>query len=113
LREQSQHVEIVALQPDGAEHTFEGWKHMATTGRIPPIYDAEVPHRMVPVSNAEADEMLKLVARQEGLLLSPSTAGNLAGAIKVAEQLNEGVVVTTFADDFSKYSADYARIFEQ
>jgi len=111
LREHVKDVSIIALQPDSGEHTFEGWKHMATTGRIPPIFDVSVPDRMVPVSNAEADAMVVRVAREEGLLLSPSAAGNLAGAIKVAEQLESGVVVTTFADDFSKYSADYARIF--
>lgn len=111
LREQIGGVEIVALQPDTGDHSFEGWKHMATAGRIPPIYDASVPDRMVAVSNAEADAMVKRVAKEEGLLLSPSAAGNLAGAIKVAEGLESGVVVTTFADDFTKYSADYARIF--
>ncbi len=112
LKENVKGVEIVALQPDSGEHTFEGWKHMATTGRIPPIYDKDVPNRIITVSNIEADAMVKRVALEEGLLLSPSAAGNLAGAIKVAEQLDSGVVVTTFADDFTKYSADYARIFE-
>ena len=111
LKENVKGVEIVALQPDSGEHTFEGWKHMATTGRIPPIFDKNIPDRMVAVSNAEADAMVKRVAHEEGLLLSPSAAGNLSGAIKVAEQIESGVVVTTFADDFSKYSADYLRIF--
>ncbi|MFK8056741.1 MAG: PLP-dependent cysteine synthase family protein [Saprospiraceae bacterium] len=113
LREHVKGVSIVALQPSTSDHSFEGWKHMATAGRIPPIYDPLVPHRMAAVSNAEADAMVKRVAREEGLLLSPSAAGNLAGAIKVAEQLESGVVVTTFADDFTKYSADYARIFAE
>ena len=111
LREHSPGTEIVALQPDRGDHTFEGWKHLATTGRVPPIYDADVPDRFVAVSNAEADAMVRRLAHEEGLLVSPSAAGNLAGAIKVAEGLDEGVVVTTFADDFTKYSADYARIF--
>ena len=106
------HVRTVALQPDRGEHDFEGWKHLATTGRVPPIYDARVPApEMIAVSNAEADEMVRRLAAEEGLLVSPSAAGNLVGAIKVAEGLREGVVVTTFADDFTKYSADYARIF--
>ena len=111
LHEHAPQVEVVALQPASGDHTFEGWKHLATTGRIPPIYDASVPQRFVSVSNAEADAMVKQLAHKEGLLVSPSAAGNLVGAIKVAEQLEHGVVATTFADDFSKYSADYARIF--
>ena len=105
-------VRTIALQPDSDEHDFEGWKHLATTGRVPPIYDSSVPEpEMVTVSNAEADAMIRRLAREEGLMVSPSAAGNLVGAIKVAQTLDRGTVVTTFADDFSKYSADYARIF--
>jgi cysteine synthase B len=40
----------------------------------------------------------------EGLLLSPSSAANLAGAIRVAKQLHDGVVVTVFPDNADKYS---------
>ena len=105
-------VRVIALQPDSGEHDFEGWKHLATTGRVPPIYDASVPApEMVAVGNDEADDMVRRLAWEEGLLVSPSAAGNLVGAIKVAERLDAGVVCTTFADDFTKYSADYARIF--
>ena len=111
LHEHAPEVEVVALQPDHGEHTFEGWKHMATTGRIPPIYDPAVHSRMVSVSNEEADAMVRRLAREEGLMVSPSAAGNLVGAIKVASELDRGHVVTTFADDFSKYSADYDRLF--
>ncbi len=111
LREHLPGARMVALQPDRADHEFEGWKHLATTGRVPPIYDPGVPDEVVTVSNAEANEMVKRLAREEGLLVSPSGAGNLVGAIKVAERLERGVVVTTFADDFSKYSADYEQIF--
>ena len=111
LREHAPQVELVALQPDSGDHTFEGWKHMATTGRIPPIYNEDIPDRFETVSNAEADAMLKRIALEEGLMVSPSAAGNIFGAIKVAESLDEGVVVTTCSDDFSKYGADYARIF--
>ncbi len=112
FRAHAPHVQVIALQPDSAEHTFEGWKHLATTGRVPPIYDARVPEPdMISISNLEADEMVRRLAREEGLLVSPSAAGNLVGAIKVAETLESGVVVTTFADDSTKYSADYARIF--
>ncbi len=105
-------VKIIALQPDNGDHTFEGWKHLATTGRIPPIYDATVAQpEMMTVSNEEADEMVRRLAREEGLMVSPSAAGNLVGAIKVAESLRSGVVVTTFADDFTKYGGEYQRIF--
>lgn len=110
LRDHHPQARLVALQPTSGED-FEGWKHMATTGRVPPIYDADLPDEFVTVTPAEADAMLRRLASEEGLLVSPSAAGNLVGAIKVAEGLDRGCVVTTFADDYAKYSADYARIF--
>ena len=48
--------------------------------------------------------MIKTVYREEGLLLSPSSAANLVGAIRVAEQLEEGIVVTVLPDNADKYS---------
>lgn len=110
LRDHHPRATLVALQPQTGDD-FEGWKHMATTGRVPPIYDPELPAAFVEVAPGEADEMVRRLAREEGLLVSPSAAGNLVGAIRVASELETGCVVTTFADDFSKYSADYARIF--
>ena len=47
--------------------------------------------------------MIVRAAKEEGLLLSPSAAANLRG-LRVAESLDEGVVVTVLADDASKYS---------
>lgn len=42
-------------------------------------------------------------AKEEGLLISPSSAANLAGAVKVAENIEEGVIVTVLPDDNRKY----------
>ena len=45
------------------------------------------------------------------MLVSPSSAANLAGAIKVAEQIDRGVIVTLFTDDASKYGDVLQHIF--
>ena len=54
--------------------------------------------------------MVKKLARLEGLLVSPSAAANLLGAIEVAKDLEQGVVVTTFADNAEKYAEVLAQI---
>ena len=56
------------------------------------------------VTTEASYKMLKRAAREEGLLISPSAAANLAGAVKLAEELEEGVIVTVLADDATKYS---------
>jgi cysteine synthase B len=47
---------------------------------------------------------MKKALRTEGLRLSPSSAANLLGAIRVAESLESGTVLTVFPDNADKYS---------
>ncbi|RMG77791.1 MAG: cysteine synthase family protein [Bacteroidetes bacterium] len=103
-------IELVALQPDNPMHGLEGWKHLETA-IVPKIYDQSVADRFLTVETLEAFDLVKQVARKEGLLISPSAAANLAGAIKVAQSVDEGVIVTTFADSADKYSEVMAHIF--
>ena len=96
-------IRLIALQPETALHGLEGWKHLETA-RVPEIYDAGVPDEMRSVSTEDSYEMMRRAAREEGLILSPSAAANLAGAVKLAEELEDGVIVTVLADDATKYS---------
>lgn len=110
LREQVPEVQVIALQPDTAMHGLEGWKHL-DTARTPAIYDIHVADEIRNVNTEQAYELIKLAAEQEGLLLSPSSAANLAGALQLAEELEEGVVVTVFPDDGSKYGEVINHLF--
>jgi cysteine synthase B len=48
--------------------------------------------------------MIRRVKQDEGLLLSPSSAANLVGAIRVAGDLENGIIVTVLPDNGDKYS---------
>lgn len=102
-------IQCVALQPETALHGLEGWKHLETA-RVPEIFDAGLADATRPVSTDDAYAMMRRAAREEGLLLSPSAAANLAGAVALANELESGVVVTVFADDASKYHDVLSRI---
>lgn len=110
LKELNPAIKCIALEPDRPDHGLPGWKHLATA-KIPTIYDPTVADEVITVGLEESHRILRAVARHEGLLISPSSAANLAGAIRIAEQLEEGVVVTVFPDDGSKYSDELAAIF--
>ncbi len=103
-------VTIVALHPDSALHGLEGWKDLETA-RVPGIYDDQVAHQNLSVSTEDAYEMVCTLAKTQGLLLSPSSAANVAGALKVAQGLESGVVVTVLPDDASKYAEVMKNIF--
>lgn len=103
LKELNEDIQLVALQPETALHGLEGWKHLETA-KVPSIFAQNLPDEYRTVGTEGTYEVLKDAARYEGLLLSPSSAANLMGAIAVANELDEGVVVTVFPDDSAKYS---------
>ncbi|MDH3712165.1 MAG: pyridoxal-phosphate dependent enzyme, partial [Cyclobacteriaceae bacterium] len=103
LRELKPSIKVITLQPQYALHNLEGWKHMETAIQ-PGIYDPDLADDNLDIDGEKALGLIKQVAEQEGLLLSPSAAGNLLGAIKIADQLSEGVVVTVFPDSAENYS---------
>jgi cysteine synthase B len=103
LRELNPSIQLISLQPDFALHGLEGWKHLETA-IVPQIYDPSVADANYEVSTEEAHEIIKAAYKHEGLLLSPSSAANLAGTIRLAQQLDEGTLVTVLPDNADKYS---------
>jgi cysteine synthase B len=110
LRQLKPGVRLIALQPDSALHGLEGWKHMETAS-VPGIYDPSVADAFEEIDTAEAYEIILAARKHEGLLLSPSAAANLAGALRVAERLEEGTVVTVLPDNADKYSEVMKQLF--
>jgi cysteine synthase B len=108
LKELNADIRCISLQPDSAFHGLEGWKHMATA--IPPkIYDPNVADDDLPVHTENAYRMVKRLAREEGLLASPSAAAALVGCFQVAKSLPRGqraVIVTVFPDSGDKYLSE-------
>src|SRR5256885_10386599 len=105
LKELNPAIRCVSLQPDASFHGLEGWKHMPTAIR-PAIYDDTLADENLGVSTEEAYRLVKKLAREEGLLVSPSAAAALLGCFKVAAGIpknDHAVMVTVFADSASKY----------
>jgi cysteine synthase B len=104
-------IQAIELQPDVAMHAMEGWKHLETALNIPKIYNPKLADGRIVVSTEEAYQVMRDAARFEGLLLSPSAAGNLAGALKLANSLSSGVVVTILPDNADKSTEIFDEIF--
>src|SRR5438105_6113033 len=105
LKELNREIRCASLQPDASFHGLEGWKHMETAIR-PAIYDDRLADENLPVSTEEAYRLVKRLAREGGLLVSPSSAAALLGCFAVAGRIpkqQHAVMVTVFADSASKY----------
>jgi S-sulfo-L-cysteine synthase (O-acetyl-L-serine-dependent) len=102
LRELNPTVELISMQPDSPFHGLEGLKHMQTA-IVPGIYQPSLADHQIEVSTEDSYAMVKRLAREEGWLVGISAGANLVAATKVADRIEEGVIVTILCDDGSKY----------
>jgi cysteine synthase B len=102
LREHNADIKLVSVQPDSPMHGLEGWKHMATSIK-PAFYDESMADQTREVRTEDAQRMLKRLAVEEGLLVSPSAGAAVQAALDVAGDLKDGLVVTVMADNAMKY----------
>ncbi len=102
LRQYHPHVQIIAVQPDAPFHGLEGLKHIPSAIR-PGIYDDSLPDRVIEVATEEAYAMTVQLARREGLFVGVSSGAAAVAALRVAEELDQGVIVTVFPDAGFKY----------
>lgn len=102
LKEQNPQVQAFAVEPDNPMHGLEGMKHMATA-MVPKIYDESRLDGKCPVETEEAYQMVARLAREEGLLVGASGGAAVAAAVRLAERLDEGVIVTVFPDSGARY----------
>jgi len=105
LRDYNAGIQLVAFQPDAPFHGLEGLKHMATAIR-PAIYDDTLADENLEVTTEAAHDMTRRLAREEGLFVGISAGAAAAAALRVAERLTTGVVVTLFPDAGYKYVSE-------
>jgi cysteine synthase B len=105
LREVNPAVKIIGVQPDQPFHGLEGLKHMPTAIK-PGIYDPAFPNQIVSVQTEAAHDMVRRLAREEGLFVGISSGAVALAALQIASTLTEGLVITLFPDSGHKYLSD-------
>lgn len=97
-------VKIIATEPEGAAllsgkpftpHKIQGW----TPDFVPAVLNRDVPDRIQPVSDAEAIEAARSLARSEGIFCGISSGGTFAAARKIANEAPEGSVILAMLPD--------------
>ncbi|MGF1575413.1 MAG: PLP-dependent cysteine synthase family protein [Cyanophyceae cyanobacterium] len=105
MREYNPAIKIVAMQPDSPFHGLEGLKHMATALK-PDIYDPTLPDIQAEIATEDAQQMVKALARQEGMMVGISAGANVVAAVKIAREIESGVIVTVLCDGADKYLSE-------
>lgn len=101
LKEQNPAIQIVGLQPaDGASIAgIRRWPEEY----LPSIFDAARVDVTLDIGQIEAEEHMRRLAREEGILAGVSSGGSLAGALRIAEQVENAVIVFIVCDRGDRY----------
>lgn len=101
LKEQNPDIQIVGTQPtDGSR--IPGIRRWSPEF-LPKIFEPERVDRVIDVSQQQATDMTRRMASEEGILAGMSSGGALHAAIKIAEEVEEGVIVCITCDRGDRY----------
>ena len=101
LKEQNPAVEIIGLQPqDGsAIPGIRRWPQ----AYLPSIFDASRVDRVLDISQAEAEDMMRRLAREEGIFCGVSSGGAVAAMLKLARETENAMMVAIICDRGDRY----------
>jgi cysteine synthase len=104
LRKHNPKVKIIAVEPAESNvlsggrpgaHDIEG----IGIGYRPPLWDESMVDEVLAVSTADAKEMARRLAREEGIFAGTSSGGNVLAALRVAEKLGPRARIATLMID--------------
>ncbi|WP_096361893.1 cysteine synthase CysM [Sulfuricaulis limicola] len=101
LKEKSSKIQIVGVQPSEGSQIpgIRAWPREY----LPKIYDARRVDRVMEVTQAEAEEMTRRLAREEGIFCGISSGGATLAALRLSQEVKNAVIVTIICDRGDRY----------
>jgi cysteine synthase B len=101
LKQQNPEIQIVGLQPtDGSQ--IPGIRRWPAA-YLPDIYQAERVDRVMDISQAESEEMMRRLAREEGVFAGVSSGGAIAAALRLSVEVEKATIVAIICDRGDRY----------
>ncbi|HEY5896324.1 MAG TPA: cysteine synthase CysM [Burkholderiales bacterium] len=101
FKEKNPKIQIIGCQPEEGSQIpgIRKWPE----AYLPKIYDAKRVDRIESVSQAEAEEMTRRLAREEGIFAGISSGGAMHVALRISAELKNAVIVTIVCDRGDRY----------
>jgi cysteinyl-tRNA synthetase len=101
LKEYNPEIKIVGVEPY-LGHNIQGMKNMKESYR-PEIFNKNFLDRIIHIEDEEAFQMTRRLAKEEGIFVGMSSGAAMAATLKVAQEIQEGVLVVIFPDGGERY----------
>jgi cysteine synthase B len=101
LKEQNPNIQVIGVQPEEGSQIpgIRKWPEEY----LPKIYDPKRVDRLIYVSQAEAEEITRRLAREEGIFAGISSGGALAAALRLSAEVENAVIVSIVCDRGDRY----------
>ncbi|AXI62882.1 cysteine synthase B [Pseudomonas kribbensis] len=101
LKEQSDSVQIIGLQPmeGSAIPGIRRWPQEY----LPKIYQADRVDRIVDMAQSEAEDVTRRLAREEGIFCGVSSGGAVAAMLRLSKEVENAVIVAIICDRGDRY----------
>ena len=101
LKEQNKSIQIVGCQPTEGSRIpgIRKWPE----AYVPKIFDKSRIDRIIELSDDDAQEMTKRLAKEEGIFCGMSSGGAVHAAVELAKELKEGIIVCIICDRGDRY----------
>lgn len=101
LKTQNPDIQIIGLQPeDGA--SIPGIRRWPQA-YMPGIFDAAKVDQIMDISQADAENAMRRLAREEGIFCGVSAGGSVAAALNLSQQLENATIVAVICDRGDRY----------
>ncbi|MCK9236620.1 MAG: cysteine synthase CysM [Thiopseudomonas sp.] len=101
LKEQNSAIQIIGLQPD-ADASIPGIRRWPEA-YLPSIYEQARVDRVIDLCQAEAENCMRRLAREEGIFCGVSSGGAVAAMLQVAQEVESAVLVAIICDRGDRY----------
>lgn len=101
LKEKNPKIQIVGVQPSEGSQIpgIRAWP----PAYLPKIFDRQQVDRVMEVSQAEAEEVTRRLAREEGIFCGISSGGATLAALRLSQEVENAVIVTIICDRGDRY----------